>query len=83
MTDDALLAGELSLWSAVLLGQGETDWANLLDKAANLIKRRETDSATSDSLRLYAIIVSQKDQASFQTLIERAAETLFPGTPHS
>jgi hypothetical protein len=36
MTDDALLPGELSLWSAVLLGQGETDWANLLDKAANL-----------------------------------------------
>jgi hypothetical protein len=34
MPDHKILSGELGLWSAVLLGQGEKDWAELLDKAA-------------------------------------------------
>jgi hypothetical protein len=41
MTDHKMLSGELSLWSAVLLGQGETDWAELLDRAATKIARGE------------------------------------------
>jgi hypothetical protein len=39
MPDPKMLSGELSLWSAVLLGQGETDWAELLDQAAAKLAR--------------------------------------------
>jgi hypothetical protein len=39
MPDPKMLAGELSLWSAVLLGQGEKDWAELLDQAAAKLAR--------------------------------------------
>ncbi len=43
MPDHKMLSGELSLWSAVLLGQGEKDWAELLDKAAAKLARGEQD----------------------------------------
>jgi hypothetical protein len=76
MVDAKLLAGELSLWSAVLLGQGEKDWADLLDRAAGKISRGERDGGTATSLRLYAVVIGHKDQASFQALLERAAAML-------
>jgi hypothetical protein len=74
------LSGELSLWSAVLLGQGEKDWAELLDRAAAKISRGEQNEATADSLRLYAVVVGQKNQPSFQALLERAAAVLTPSS---
>jgi hypothetical protein len=76
MPDHKMLSGELSLWSAVLLGQGEKDWAQLLDRAAAKIARGEQDEATGASLRLYAVVVGQKNQPSFQALLEKAADTL-------
>ena len=60
MPDHKMLSGELSLWSAVLLGQGEKDWAELLDRAAAKIAQGEQDEATAASLRLYAAVVGQK-----------------------
>jgi hypothetical protein len=39
MPDPKMLSGELSLWSAVLLGQGEKDSAELLDQAAAKLAR--------------------------------------------
>jgi hypothetical protein len=80
MVDAKPLSGELSLWSAVLIGKGEKDWADLLDRAAGKIRRGEQDEGTAASLRLYAVVVGQKDQASFQALLERAA-TLLSGAP--
>jgi hypothetical protein len=74
MVDAKLLAGELSLWSTVMLGQGEKDWADLLDRAAGKISRGERNEGTAASLRLFAVVVGQKDQASFQALLERAAD---------
>jgi hypothetical protein len=76
MPDPKMLSGELGLWSAVLLGQGEKDWAELLDNAAAQIARGEQDEATAASLRLYAAVVGQKDQTSFQALLEKAANLL-------
>jgi hypothetical protein len=76
MPDHKMLSGELSLWSAVLLGQGEKDWAELLDKAASKIARGEQDEAAAASLRLYAVVVGQKVQTSFQALLEKAADCL-------
>jgi hypothetical protein len=76
MPDPKMLSGELSLWSAVLLGQGEKDWAELLDRAATKIARGEQDAATAASLRLYALVVGQKDQPAFQALLENAADSL-------
>ncbi len=76
MTDAKLLSGELSLWSTVMLGQGEKDWANLLDLAASKISRGQRDDGTAASLRLYAVVVGQKGQASFQALLEKAADLL-------
>jgi hypothetical protein len=76
MTDRKLLSGELSLWSAVLLGQGEKDWAELLDRAAAKLAQGEQDEATAASLRLYATVVGQKSQPSFQALLEKAAAFL-------
>jgi hypothetical protein len=78
MVDAKLLAGELSLWSTVMLGQGEKDWADLLDRAAGKISRGERNEGTAASLRLFAVVVGQKDQASFQALLERAADLLAP-----
>jgi hypothetical protein len=78
MVDAKLLAGELSLWSTVMLGQGEKDWADLLDRAAGKISRGERNEGTAASLRLFAVVVGQKDQASFQALLERAADLLPP-----
>jgi hypothetical protein len=76
MPDPKMLSGELSLWSAVLLGQGEKDWAELLDRAATKIARGEQDEATAASLRLYTAVVGQKNQPSFQALLEKAAASL-------
>ena len=76
MPDPKMLSGELSLWSAVLLGQGETDSAKLLDQAAAKLARGEQDGATAASLRLFAVVVGQKNQPSFQALLEKAAESL-------
>jgi hypothetical protein len=76
MPDHKMLSGELSLWSAVLLGQGEKDWAELLDKAAAKLARGEQDEETAASLRLYAAVVGQKNQPSFQALLEKAADSL-------
>ena len=76
MPDHKMLSGELSLWSAVLLGQGEKDWAELLDRAAAKIAQGEQDQQTAASLRLYAVVVGQKDQPSFQALLEKAADLL-------
>jgi hypothetical protein len=85
MPDHKMLSGELGLWSAVLLGQGEKDWAELLDQAAAKIARDEQDEATAASLRLYAAVVGQKNQPSFQVLLEKAAASLTtsirPSTP--
>ena len=36
MPDPKMLSGELSLWSAVLMGQGEKDSSDLLLRADNL-----------------------------------------------
>jgi hypothetical protein len=76
MPEPKMLSGELSLWSAVLLGQGEKDWAELLDRAAAKLARGEQDEETAASLRLYAAVVGQKDQPSFQVLLETAADSL-------
>ena len=76
MTDHKMLSGELSLWSAVLLGQGEKDSAELLDQAAAKLARGVQDEATAASLRLYAAVVGQKNQPSFQALLEKAAASL-------
>jgi hypothetical protein len=76
MPDHKMLSGELGLWSAVLLGQGEKDWSQLLDQAATKIARGEQDEATATSLRLYAVVVGQKNQPSFQALLEKAANLL-------
>jgi len=76
MPDHKMLSGELGLWSAVLLGQGEKDWSQLLDQAATKIARGEQDEATAASLRLYGAVVGQKNQSSFQALLEKAADTL-------
>jgi hypothetical protein len=76
MPDHKMLSGELGLWSAVLLGQGETDSAKLLDHAAAKLARGEQDEATAASLRLYAAVVGQKNQPSFQALLEKAADFL-------
>ena len=76
MPDHKMLSGELSLWSAVLLGQGEKDWAELLDRAAAKLAQGEQDEATASSLRLYAVLVGQKNQPSFQALLEKAADAL-------
>jgi hypothetical protein len=76
MPDPKMLSGELSLWSAVLLGQGEKDWAELLERAATKIARGEQDETTAASLRLYAVVVGQKEQPSFQALLENAADSL-------
>ncbi len=76
MPDQKMLSGELSLWSAVLLGQGEKDWAELLDRAAAKIAQGDQDEATAASLRLFAVVVGQKDQPSFQALLEKAADLL-------
>jgi hypothetical protein len=76
MPDPKMLSGELSLWSAVLLGQGEKDWAELLDRAAAKIAQGDQDEATAASLRLFAVVVGQKDQPSFQALLEKAADLL-------
>ena len=76
MPDPKMLSGELSLWSAVLLGQGEKDWAELLDQAAAKLARGEQDGATAASLRLYGAVVGQKNQSSFQALLEKAADSL-------
>jgi len=78
-----ILSGELSLWSAVLLGQGEKDWAELLDRAAAKIAKGEQNEATAASLRLYAVVVGQKNQPSFQALLERAADVLTPSSSPS
>jgi hypothetical protein len=83
MLDSTMLSGELSLWSAVLLGQGEKDWAELLDQAAAKIARGEQDEATAASLRLYAVVVGQKDQPSFQALLEKAANSLITSSSPS
>ena len=77
MPDPKMLSGELSLWSAVLMGQGEKDSSDLLDQAAAKLARGEQDEATATSLRLYAAVVGQKNQPSFQALIEKAADSLF------
>ena len=71
-----MISGELSLWAAVLLGQGEKDWAELLDRAAAKIAQGEQDQQTAASLRLFAVVVWQKDQPSFQALLEKAADLL-------
>jgi len=76
MPDHKILSGELSLWSEVLLGQGEKDWAELLDKAATKLTQGERDEATAASLRLYAVLVGEKDQPSYQALPENAADCL-------
>ena len=76
MPDRKMLSGELSLWSAVLLGQGEKDWAELLDRAAAKLAQGERDEATAASLRLYAVVVGQKDQRSYQAVLEKAADRL-------
>ena len=76
MPDHKMLSGELGLWSAVLLGQGEKDWAELLDRAAAKLAQREQDEAIAASLRLYAVVVGQKNQPSFQALLEKAAGSL-------
>ena len=76
MPDPKMLSGELSLWSAVLLGQGEKDSAEPLDQAAAKLARGEQDEATAVSLRLYAAVVGQKNQPSFQALLEKAADSL-------
>jgi hypothetical protein len=76
MPDPKMLSGELSLWSAVLLGQGEKDSAELLDQAAAKLARGERDEATAACLRLYAAVVGQKNQPSFQALLEKAADSL-------
>jgi hypothetical protein len=76
MPDHKMLSGELGLWSAVLLGQGEKDWAELLDRAAAKLAQREQDEAIAASLRLYAAVVGQKNQPSFQALLEKAADFL-------
>jgi hypothetical protein len=76
MPDPKMLSGELSLWSAVLLGQGEKDWAELLDQAAAKLAQGEQDEASAASLRLYAAVVGQKNQPSFQALLEKAADAL-------
>jgi hypothetical protein len=81
MPDPKMLSGELSLWSAVLLGQGEKDWAELLDQAAAKLARGEQDEETAASLRLYAVVVGQKNQSSFQALLENAADSL-TSSPH-
>ena len=70
MPDHKMLSGELSLWSAVLLGQDEKDWAELLDKAAAKLAQGERDEATAASLRLYAGVVGEKDQPSYQALLQ-------------
>jgi hypothetical protein len=80
MPDHKMLSGELGLWSAVLLGQGEKDWSQLLDQAATQIARGEQDEVTATSLRLYAMVVGHKNQPSFQALLEKAANLLaLPG----
>jgi hypothetical protein len=61
-----MLPGELSLWSAVLLGQGEKDSAELLDQAAAKLARGGRDEATAASLRLYAAVVGQKNSLRFR-----------------
>jgi hypothetical protein len=76
MPDHKMLSGELSLWAAILLGQGEKDWAELLDQAAAKLARGEQDDAAAASLRLYAVVVGQKNQPSFQALLEKAADSL-------
>ena len=76
MPDHKTLSGELGLWAAVVLGQGEKDWAELLDKAAAKLAQSEQDEATAASLRLYAAVVGQKNQPSFQALLEKAADAL-------
>jgi hypothetical protein len=78
MVDAKLLSGELSLWSAVLFGQGEKDWADLLDRAAVKLSQGERDGETATSLRLYAVVTSRKDQAFFHALLERATDLLTP-----
>ena len=83
MPDPKMLSGELSLWSAVLVGQGEKDWAKLLERAAAKIAQGEQDDATATSLRLYAVVVGQKNQPSFQALLERAADALTPSSDPS
>ena len=83
MPDHKMLSGELSLWSAVLLGQGEKDWAELLDKAAAKLAQGEQDEATAASLRLYAVVVGEKDQTSYQALLEKAADCLRPSSSPS
>ena len=83
MPDRKMLSGELSLWSAVLLGQGEKDWAELLDRAAAKLAQGERDEATAASLRLYAVVVGQKDQPSYQALLEKAADCLTPSSSPS
>ena len=82
MSDHKMLSGELGLWSAVLLGQGEKDWAQLLDRASSKISQGAYDEGTAASLRLYAVVVGQRHQASFQALLERAADQLTrPSSP--
>jgi hypothetical protein len=77
MSDVTMLSGELSLWSAVMIGQGEKSWAELLNQSATKISQGMHDEGTAASLRLYAMVVGQKkDQGSFQTLLEKAADHL-------
>lgn len=76
MHDVKMLSGELSLWSAVMIGQGEKAWAELLDQSATKISRGMHDMGTAASLRLYARVAGQKDQGSFRTLLEKAADHL-------
>ncbi|MBJ6127525.1 hypothetical protein [Microvirga splendida] len=76
MPDHKMLSGELGLWSAVLLGQGEKDWAELLDRAAAKLAQDEQDEVTASSLRLYAVVVGQNNQPSFQALLKKAADAL-------
>jgi len=76
MSDPKMLSGELGLWAAVLLGKGKKDWAELLDRAAAKIARGDQDEGTATSLRLYAVVVGQKEQPSFQMLLEKAADHL-------
>ncbi len=76
MPDPKILSGELGLWSAVLLGQGEKHSAELLDQTAAKLARGEQDEKTAASLRLYAAVVGPKNQPSFQVLLEKAADAL-------
>lgn len=76
MSNVTMLSGELSLWSAVMIGQGEKAWAELLDRSATKISRGIHDEGTAASLRLYALAVGQNKRGSFQTLLEKAADHL-------